>query len=217
MTGSPISVVLADDHTLIRTAISSLLAMHPDIRVVDQANSGAKVPELVKRHRPDVVLLDLAMPGVGGLEVLRLMKGLITSTRFIALSSQTTEKWILSALRGGVRGYVLKTETSDNLALAIRTVKRGGTWYSREVAAVISTLAFDPSKGTDVLDRLSPRQRLVLQLIAEGQTNKDIAHTLGLSESTVDSHRTQLMRRLDVHDVAGLVRLAVREGVISVD
>lgn len=212
-----ISLILADDHALIRTAIINLLAGHHDIRVVAQANSGAEVPSLVTRLRPDIVLLDLAMPGVGGLETLRLLKGLGATPRVIALSSQTGEKWVMRALRGGVRGYVLKTETADNLALAIRTVHRGGTWFSKEVAALISALALEPTIGTDPLERLSPRQRLVLQLIAEGQTNKDIARTLNLSESTVDSHRTQLMRRLDVHDIAGLVRLAIREGVISVD
>ena len=126
--------------------------------------------------------------------------------------------WILRALGAGVRGYVLKTETAENLGAAVRTVNKGGRWFSNEVGALIARLAVDPRlAAVDPLDRLSQRQRTILQLIAEGRTNKEMAVALHISESTVDSHRTQLMRRLDVHDIASLVRVAYQEGIIEIE
>ncbi len=213
-----VSVVLGDDHHLVRAAIRGLLTGHPDIDVVGEGDSGSAVLDLVDRLKPDLVLLDLAMPGMSGLEAMRQLAERRHPVRIIALSSHTEQKWVRQALHAGVRGYVLKTETAENLALAVRTVHRGQRWFSEPITAVIAQLSLDPELAdVDPLARLSPRQRLVLQLIAEGHTNKSIASTLEISESTVDSHRTQLMRRLDAHDVAGLVRFAIQEGVISVD
>ena len=213
-----ISVVLGDDHHLVRAAIIGLLSQHPDIRVIGEGDSGARVLDLVTAHKPDIVLMDLAMPGMSGLEAARQLSERRSPSKVIALSSHTEAKWIRQALQAGVRGYVLKTETADNLGLAISTVHRGRPWFSAPVEEVITQLSLDPALAEiDPIARLSPRQRMVLQLIAEGHTNKSIAATLQISESTVDSHRTQLMRRLDAHDVAGLVRFAIQEGVISVD
>mgnify|MGYP003338718282 CR=1 FL=1 len=136
----------------------------------------------------------------------------------IALSSHTTEKWLLQAIRAGARGYVVKTDTAENLRRAILTVARGGTWFSEQLATILGRLSVEPRLAQrDPLSRLSHRQRVVLQLIAEGCTNKEIAARLKISERTVDCHRTELMRRLDMHEIASLVRFAVQEGVIHLD
>lgn len=214
----PISVVIADDHSLVRDAFRSLLDRHGDIAIVGEAANGSDALTVIDATHPDVILMDLSMPRMSGLEAIQQLSDRHTAYRVLALSSHTSQKWVIRALRVGVRGYVLKTETSENLDTAVRAVHRGGTWFSHEVSTVIARLALDPQSSLiDPLERLSHRQRVVLQLIAEGQSNKQIAHTLAISESTVDSHRTQLMRRLDLHDVASLVRFACQEGLVALE
>jgi DNA-binding NarL/FixJ family response regulator len=213
-----ITVVIADDHHLVREAIRSLLSRHADINVLGEAANGDEAIALVKAHAPDVLLIDLAMPKMNGIEAVTQIVDGDPAQKVLAISSHTSQKWVIRALRAGVRGYVLKTETADNLGAAVRTVNKGGRWFSNEVGALIARLAIEPRlAAVDPLARLSHRQRTILQLIAEGRTNKEMSALLNISESTVDSHRTQLMRRLDVHDIAGLVRFAYQEGVIETE
>lgn len=214
----PISLVIADDHHLVREAFLALLSGHDDIKIVAEAATGDEAVQLTRDRTPDVLLIDLAMPGMNGIDAITAVMQARPSQKVLALSSHTAQKWILRALRAGVRGYVLKTETAENLGAAVRTVNKGGRWFSNEVGALIARLAVDPRlAAVDPLDRLSQRQRTILQLIAEGRTNKEMAVALHISESTVDSHRTQLMRRLDVHDIASLVRVAYQEGIIEIE
>lgn len=213
-----ISVVIVDDHHLVREAIRSLLARHSDIEVRGEGSNGDEAMSLVEACSPDVLLIDLAMPAMNGVEAVTQIVNRHPTMKALALSSHTSQTWVIRALRAGVRGYVLKTETADNLGAAIRTVNRGGRWFSNEVGALIARLAIEPRlAAVDPLARLSHRQRSILQLIAEGRTNKEMAAVLQISESTVDSHRTQLMRRLDVHDIASLVRFAYQAGVVEVE
>lgn len=213
-----IAIAIVDDHRLVRDGLRQLLARFTDLRVVWEAGSGAEALALCEGVRPDVVLLDLGLPDMGGPEVAKALLSRRRASRVIAVSANTGQPSVVRALRAGARGYVLKDESADNLHKAIRAVHDGGTWFSRDVGLMLARLAVDPSLAhVDPLDRLSPRQRVVLQMIAEGKTNRDIAAALAISESTVDSHRLQLMRRLDMHNIAALVRFACREGLVSLD
>jgi DNA-binding NarL/FixJ family response regulator len=162
--------------------------------------------------------MDVTMPGMNGIDAATtLIKGR-PPRKVIILSGHQSAKWVQRALRVGARGYVLKTENAQNLADAVMAVHRGGTWFSDAILPVLANLAADPSMAAlEPLDRLSHRQRRVLQLVAEGHTNKSIAATLGIAESTVDTHRTELMRRLGLHDVASIVRFACEEGIVGGD
>jgi len=215
---TPVRVLLVEDHVLIRDGLRTMLERRGQISVVGEAASGEEGLATAARTRPDVVLMDVTMPGMNGLEATaRLAKGR-PPCKVIVLSGSARPKFVQRALLAGAKGYVLKTESPANLATAILEVHAGGRWFSPTVRQTLAELALDPgSMEFDPLDRLSPRQRSVLQLIAEGASNREIGTHLGISESTVDTHRTELMRRLGLHDVAGLVRFACQEGIVGVD
>lgn len=214
----PIRIVLAEDQALVRIGVQAMLERYDEITVVAEATTGHEAIEAVRQHHPDVVLMDLSMPDLNGVEAIAEIDQLPGAPKCIAVSLHTSERWILRALQAGARGYVLKTDRPEHLHRAILTVYRGGTWFSELVAASLQRLSLDPAFASlDPLARLSHRQREVFQLIVEGHTNRDIATQLQISESTVDSHRTELMRRLGVHEVASLVRLAYEEGLLSLD
>lgn len=212
-----IRLLLVEDHELIRGGLRALLEQHPDITVVGEGASGEDALQLAQTLDPDVVLMDLSMPGMNGLDATARLAGGRPARSVIVLSAHGTQKFVRRALRAGARGYVLKSERTANLVEAVRAVYGGGTWFSDAVHGVIASLVSDPRfMESDPLERLSQRQRRVLQLIAEGQSNREIAETLGIGESTVDTHRTELMRRLDLHDVASVVRFACEEGLVGV-
>ncbi len=213
-----IRVLIADDLDLVREGVRALLERHDDFMVVGEAATGGEAIELAGTLLPDVVLMDLAMPGMSGLEAIQVLASQQPQLPVLAFSAYADEKRIGRAVRAGARGYVLKTEGAEGLCEAIRTVVRGEAWFSTGVQSTLERTAGDPTLAAlDPLERLSQRQRRVLQLIAEGHSNRTMAATLRLSESTVDSHRTELMRRLGVHDVATLVRFACQEGLVSLD
>jgi DNA-binding NarL/FixJ family response regulator len=213
---SPIRVVLADDHALVRAGIRSLIASIPGVEVVAEAGDGHELLALVARLRPRIVLMDIAMPGLNGLEATARLARSHPETAVIILSMHAAEEYALQALRAGASGYVLKDADLNELELALNAVARGQTYLSPAMSKhLVSDYRRRVAEQPDPLDRLTPRHREVLQLIAEGQTTKEIAARLKLSVKTVETHRAQLMDRLDIHDVAGLVRFAIRVGLIA--
>jgi DNA-binding NarL/FixJ family response regulator len=212
-----IRVLLADDHALVRAGIRSLLSGLPGVEVIGEAHDGREALRLTLEKRPDVVLMDISMPSLNGLEAAGRLAKECPTARVVILSMSATEEYVAQALRAGAAGYLLKDAEPAELELAVRAAARGETYLtpavSKKVVADYVQRLNVPAAGP--LDLLTPRQREVLQLIAEGRTTKEIARVLNLSVKTVETHRTQLMDRLDLHDVAGLVRFAVRVGLVE--
>ncbi len=212
---TPIRVLLADDHTLVRAGIRSLLKGLENVEVVGEAGDGQEAVRLAESLRPDVVLLDVGMPGLNGLDVAARLVTHDASIRVLILSMHTSEEYVLRALRAGCAGYLLKGSAVAELEIAVRAVARGETYLSPAVSKhVMDDYVRRTGGATDPIDALTPRQREVLQLVAEGNTSKDIADRLGVSFKTVEAHRAQIMERLGLHDVAGLVRFAMRMGLV---
>ncbi len=205
-------VLIADDHPLIRQGLKTLLEQH-GFTVVGEAADGREATQLAQELEPDVAVLDLAMPLLNGLDAAREITRASRRTKAILVTVHTADQYVLEALQAGIRGYVLKSQATAQLVQAIQEVMRGGRYLSPGIseAVVQAYLA-----KTDLpADPLTPREREVLQLIAEGKTTKDIAGLLGLSVKTVESHRTRLMDKLDIRQTAGLVRYAIRRGLIQ--
>lgn len=214
----PIRVLLADDHTLIRAGISALLERMERVEVVGEAGDGRHAMKLIQELTPDVVLLDLLMPGLSGFEVLQETTGKFPGVKIIVLSVHNSEEYALRALRSGAAGYLSKNAASAELERAIDQVIRGEQYFSPIIAQLASLeAAGNGPTGRTTAVELTPRQLEVLILIAEGYSTKDIARTLGISVKTVETHRAQLMERLGIHDVAGLVRHAIRTGIVKLD
>jgi DNA-binding NarL/FixJ family response regulator len=214
----PIRVVLADDHTLVRAGIRVLLEKLPDVHVVAEARDGGEAVRLVATTHPDVVLMDIAMPGLNGLEATKRLVKEFPDISVLILSMHKNEEYVWQALRAGAVGYLLKDADLAELSLAITAMTRGEMYLSPPISKHLIREYVQRVGGEEtVLERLTPRQREILQLIAEGHTTKAIAQRLGLSVKTVETHRTQMMERLDIHDVASLVRYAIRMGVVLPD
>ena len=211
-----IRVLIADDHTLVRAGIRALLQGLEGVEVVAEAGDGREALALVEAHRPDILLTDIAMPHMSGLELAGHVARKPASTRVIILSMHATEEYANRALEAGASGYLLKDSGLAELELAVRAVAGGGTYLSPAVSKHVIADYLRRTGGVPAeLERLTPRQREVLRLIAEGGTTKAIARLLGVSVKTVETHRAQLMDRLDIHDVAGLVRHAIRIGLVE--
>lgn len=215
---NPIRVVLADDHRLLRAGIRLLLEGVEGIEVVAEAADGREAVEHVRTHRPHVLVTDITMPELNGLEAAGQVAREFTGTRVLVLSMHANEEFVGQAIRAGATGYLLKDAAPEEVEAAIRTVARGDTYISPAVSKHLVAGYVRQTQGNDSpTEVLTPRQREVLQLIAEGNTTKQIARKLVISVKTAETHRTQLMDRLDIHDVAGLVRYAVRKGLIRTD
>jgi len=209
-------VLLADDHVLVRAGIHSLLNQLEGIDVVGEASNGREALELVEMHRPGIVLMDIDMPELNGLEATARIVSRFPSVRVIILSVHGTEEHVLQALRAGAAGYLLKNISPAELDQAIRSVNEGNNHITDSVAKhVVARLVEGAKVGSP--DRLTLRQREVLQLVAEGNTSKEIATKLGISAKTAESHRAEIMQTLGIHDTAGLVRYAIRLGIVSPD
>jgi DNA-binding NarL/FixJ family response regulator len=209
-------VLLADDHTLVRAGLRSLMERMDGVEVVAEAADGEEAVALAGLHRPDLVLMDITMPGSGGLEATQRLKQAYPGIKVIILSMHSSEEYVLQALRAGASGYLLKDAATLELGLALQAVGRGETYLSPPISRqVVEGYVRRVGQRGDALSVLTARQREILRLIAEGCSTRDIAARLGLSVKTVESHRAQLMDRLDIHDVAGLVRFAVRHGLVS--
>jgi two-component system response regulator NreC len=213
MTKKKIRVLLADDHALVRQGFRLILSSQPDIEIVGEAGNGRETVELAEKLRPDVVVMDVAMPEMNGIEATRRLAELAPRTRVLALSMYKDSVYVREILRAGARGYLLKDAIDRDLVAAVRAVAAGEGYLSPAVSeAVLSDYRRHVS---DPLDLLTPREREVLQLIAEGKTNKEIAAALNLSVYTVDAHRGRIMEKLNVHSVSELVRFAVRAGLVN--
>jgi len=211
-------VILADDHTLFRAGIKSILERVGGVNVVAESGDGRDALEMVKKHRPDVALLDITMPGLNGLEVAGRVAGVSPNTKVVILSMHANEGYVAQALRAGVVGYLLKDAAARDLEAALKTVLRGETYLSPSISKqVVEMFLRTDEPAADPLTGLTARQREILQLIAEGHSTKEIASDLGVSVKTVETHRAQLMERLDIHDIPGLVRFAIRAGLVSSD
>jgi DNA-binding NarL/FixJ family response regulator len=213
---SKIRILLADDHALVRAGFRAILQNIDAFEVVAVAGDGVDALRLIELHQPDVVLLDITMPGLTGLEVAAHVTKTWPSIRVVMLSMHATEEFVLQALNAGAKGYLLKDAGTEELETAVRTVAGGETYLSPLVSKhVVSGYLQRVRAPASPVEQLTPRQKEVLQLIAEGLTNKEIARRLDISGKTVESHRTQLMERLDIHDIAGLVRFAIRVGLVK--
>ncbi|MBT9493785.1 MAG: response regulator transcription factor [Paucibacter sp.] len=216
--GASCRVLLADDHKLVRAGLCKLLESLDGVSVVGEASDGLEVLSLAEQLRPDLVVMDVAMPGLNGLEATARLKLAWPAMQVMILSMHQNEDYVRQALRQGASAYLLKDAAPTELEAGLRAVLRGETYLCSAVSKgvmsdYVKRLRGDQPSGS----QLTPRQREVLQLIAEGNSSKEIARRLELSVKTVDTHRSQLMRQLDIHEVTGLVRYALRCGLISTD
>jgi two-component system, NarL family, response regulator NreC len=213
------SIVLADDHRIVLEGMHALLDAEPDFDVIGESVDGLKTLELVNRLKPDVLVLDLMMPGINGLEVARQLGKQTPNTKIIILSMYDDEGFVLEALSNGVAGYVLKDEGSSDLIQAIREVNLGHRYLSPTLADRAIDVYEQMTKAgtTDKYETLTTREREVFHLTAEGLTNNEIAERLGISVRTAETHRSHLMQKLDIHNQADLTRFAIRRGIITAD
>jgi len=214
----PVRVLLADDHKLVRAGFRAMLDALGGIEIVAETGDGREALELIQKHRPDVALLDITMPSLTGLEVATRVANEVEGVRIIILSMHTGTEYIARAVKAGVSGYLLKNADPVELELALRAAVNGQMYLSPTVSKqLVEDYARRMSAETGTDELLTPRQREILQLIAEGKATKDIAVALDLSVKTVETHRKDVMERLGIHDIPGLVRYAIREGIIKAD
>jgi DNA-binding NarL/FixJ family response regulator len=213
----PIRVLLIDDHALVRAGIRALIGQLEEVEVAGEAAGGREALRLIEELQPDIVLLDIAAPGMSGLEVLTEIAKRFPQVRVIILTVHEAGEYALGALRAGAAGYLPKSAASNELKEAIETVARGETYVSSDIAKRTVLEQARESQDERSLEKLTPRQREILTLIAEGNSTREIAHCLKISVKTVESHRAQLMERLNIHELAGLVLFAIRLGLIIVE
>lgn len=208
-----IKILLADDHAVVRQGFKMILSAQPDMEIVGEAGNGREAVELAENLKPDIVVMDVAMPELNGIEATRRLTASSPHTRVVALSMHKDNVYVREILRAGARGYLLKDSVAADVVAAIRAVARGESYLS---PAVSNAVLDDYRKHvTNPIDLLSSREREVLQMLAEGKTNKEIAGVLNLSVYTVDAHRGRIMEKLNVHSINELVRFAVRNGLID--
>ena len=211
-------VLLADDHGLVRAGIRALIEKIPNVEVVGEASTGRAALELVKSTLPNLVLMDIGMAELGGLEALPRIAKNFPSVKVIILSAHANEEYVIRALRSGAAGYMLKDAATAELQLAIESVTQDKTYLSPSISRTVINSYLERVGGQlSPLEHLTPRQREILQLLAEGRNTKEIAWDLDISIKTVESHRLQLMERVNIHDLPGLVRYAIRSGLVSAE
>jgi DNA-binding NarL/FixJ family response regulator len=213
---TPIRVLLADDHALVREGLRYVLDADPLIEVVAEASNGRIAVELAVQHQPDVIVLDITMPEETGLAAAERLRELVPSARILLLSMHDQGEYVREGMRIGTNGYLLKDSAGDELRAAIRAVHAGGTFFSPAVVRRLTSFEQTPEQLSSAqLDLLTPRERDVLTGVAGGLTNKAIAAELGISRRTVEAHRESLMRKLQIHSVAGLTRFALEAGLVA--
>ena len=215
----PIRILLVDDHTLVRAGIRALLEKLPGVEVAGEVSDGREALALIKTQPPDVVLMDISMPGLNGLQALAQITRDHPQLRVIMLSMHHNDEYVWQALKAGAAGYLIKKAATAELPAALKTVVSGEMYLSREIAGRFSKKfpLEQIARSRSPLEQLTPRQHEILQLLAEGQTTKAIAQVLKLSDKTVEYHRAKLMARLNISDIPGLVRFAIRNGLVSME
>ena len=215
---TPIRVLLADDHTLIRAGLRMVMTSQPDLTVIGEANDGREAVAMAEKLKPDVVVMDIGMPSLNGIEACRQIHHALPQTQVVMLSMHSDEGYVLRALKAGARGYLLKDSAEADLANAIRAVVAGKSFFSPAVGKVLLEdymRKLERTGAEDSFDLLSPREREVLQLVAEGKSSKEVANLLGLSVYTIETHRAKVMQKLNLHNIPELILYAVRKGVIA--
>lgn len=214
-----IRIVLADDHQIVRDGLRSLLESQPDMEVVAEADNGRTTVQLARELRPDVVVMDVGMPELNGIEATRQITGALPGVKVIALSMHSDRRYVEGMLAAGASGYVLKDSAFEELAGAIATVVAGRTYLCPTAADIVVNSFVRRRTGRVASERraLTPREREVLQLLAEGKATKQIASLLGVSVKTIETHRSRIMHKLDIRSVAELTKYAIREGLTSLD
>lgn len=212
-----ITVLLADDHTIVREGFRKILELESDLEVVGEAQDGRRAVAMAKKLRPEVVLMDIAMPLLNGLEATRQLLKAAPGTKVLMLSAYSEDAYVQKATESGAAGFLLKQASAQEVCRAIREVQKGNTFFSPVVARrlVRLSLAFPTQLKKKAAARLTSREVEVLQLIAEGKANKETAGLLGIGLKTVEKHREHLMQKLDIHDTAGLTRYAISAGIIE--
>jgi two-component system response regulator NreC len=210
------TILLADDHTMVRQGLRALLEEESGFTVVGEAKDGPETIALTESLRPDVLVVDLMMPGVGGLEVMRQVGRKVPTVRFVVLSMYANEAYVVEALRSGAMGYVLKDTGAEELVRAIRHVAQGGRYLSPPLSEKSLEAYLERVRGGGAEEALTPREREVLQLCAEGRSNAEIAERLFISPRTAETHRANLMRKLGLHSQAELIHYAFQSGLVPV-
>jgi DNA-binding NarL/FixJ family response regulator len=216
---TPVRIVIADDHALFRDGLRTLLEKQKSFQVVAETTNGTETVAAVAKHHPDIVLMDVSMPGLNGVEATRQILMQAKTTRVIMLSMHSSERFVVEALKAGAKGYVLKDNAFDELLLAVKSVLADRVYLSRLIsdAVIRDYISLAQSAPGSVFSVLSAREREVLQLMAEGKATKEIAAALQVSVKTIETHRKQIMDKLDVHSVAELTKYAIREGLTPLD
>lgn len=213
-----VRILLADDHNILRDGMRLLLERQPGFAVVGEAGDGREIVELAREHRPDVVVMDIAMPNMNGIEATRRIVEKQPGTGVVILSMHYDESYVLRSLKAGARAYLLKDALKSELIAAIRAVAEGRSFFSPKVSRILQedyVEALGRKDADDSYELLTDREREILQLVAEGKTNKEIATILNVSLYTVDTHRTHILQKLNLHSVPELILYAVRKGIIS--
>ncbi len=215
---SCISILIVDDHALVRAGIRALLERLPDVTVIAEAKDGREAFRLIREQPPDLVLMDIAMPGLNGLEATARITKELPAVRVIVLSMYANDEYVREAIKAGAAGYLVKSAAAVELEKAIKAVMRSEMYFSKQASShLIKGKAGQMSVERSLIERLTPRQREIVQLIAERNSTKEIAQILNISVKTVETHRAQLMERLGIFDVPGLVRFAIRAGLATLE
>lgn len=214
-----IRVIIAEDHNLVRQGIRALLEQDGSIQVVAEAATGQEAIELTETHQPDLVIMDLSMPRMDGAQAAERILDMKIATQIIILSMHADTTMVQQLLRRGVKGYLLKDAVSEELLLAVRSVSQGKMYLSPTISDSVMTMLLSPhdAQSESAADLLTPREREVLQLVAEGHTNSSIADTLSISVKTVEKHRANVMSKMEVNDLASLIREGIKQGLILLD
>ena len=214
---APIRVVLAEDHTVVREGLRALLEGEPDVQVVAEATDGHGAIEACQHHQPDVVVMDLGMPRLNGIDATRQIVATWAATKVLVLSMHSTEEYVRPAVRAGASGYLVKGSGIADVISAIRAVHHGDAFFSPVVAKWLLTERSPTPRPTGGSEALTPREREVLTMVADGRSSPEIAQDLGLSVKTVEGHRSRIMAKLEARNVAALVRHAIRLGLVSAE
>jgi DNA-binding NarL/FixJ family response regulator len=215
-----IRVLVADDHAIVREGLGIMLGNQPDMEVVGLATNGREAIRMVDQYQPDVAVMDISMPELNGIDAIQQMLPSHPRMKVIVLSIHETKPYVYRALKAGAKGYLIKETAGLEVVDAVREVYRGERYLSQRIADLLTDISFrslENSGETSPLEQLSPREREILQLVAEGKTSQEIAERLSISSKTVDTYRSRLMRKIGVEDMAGLIKFAIQHGVISLE